>query len=246
MQSNHIEHVPNLLIEIGNTALKAVWAEETTLGKTFRYQGEHVIEFICSLTEKEKPAVMTVSSVKPLLESDRKALERECGTLLLLDSDHRDTLAKYSLPEYLSYDRAASLIAVRNMFKGKKCTVFDFGTTLTVDFLDGEGNYEGGCISLGCRTRFKAVNRYSKALPLVNIPSDIPEKGASLEESIEAGVISGIMFEINGHIRQKSGNIVVFTGGDAIYFAKKMKNPIFAVCNLGLIGLAHITRDYVG
>ena len=34
----------NLLIEIGNTALKAAWSEGMTLGKTFRYQGEKVID----------------------------------------------------------------------------------------------------------------------------------------------------------------------------------------------------------
>ena len=58
--------MPNLLIEIGNTALKAAWAEGTTLGKTFRYQGEKFVEFILSLTQRDKPAVMVVSSVSPL------------------------------------------------------------------------------------------------------------------------------------------------------------------------------------
>ena len=52
----------NLLVEIGNTALKAAWAEGMTLGKTFRYQGEKMFEYIDSLVEKEKPAVMVVSS----------------------------------------------------------------------------------------------------------------------------------------------------------------------------------------
>ena len=36
----------------------------------------------------------------------------------------------------------------------------------------------------------------------------------------------------------------VFTGGDAIYFAKRMKNSIFVVCNLVLIGLALIATEY--
>ena len=51
-----------LLIEIGNTALKAAWAEGMTLGKTYRYQGEKVMEFILSITEKEKAEVMAVIS----------------------------------------------------------------------------------------------------------------------------------------------------------------------------------------
>ena len=44
----------NLIVEIGNTALKAAWTEDKTLGKTFRYQGERKMDFIASITEKEK------------------------------------------------------------------------------------------------------------------------------------------------------------------------------------------------
>ena len=40
----------NLVVEIGNTALKAAWSDRMTLGKTFRYQGEKVTDFILSLT----------------------------------------------------------------------------------------------------------------------------------------------------------------------------------------------------
>jgi type III pantothenate kinase len=39
-------------------------------------------------------------------------------------------------------------------------------------------------------------------------------------------------------------NIAVFTGGDAIYFAKRMKNSIFVVCNLVLMGLALMAVEY--
>ena len=54
--------MPNLLVEIGNTALKAAWSEGITLGKTFRYQGEKMFDYVDSLVEKEKPAVMVISS----------------------------------------------------------------------------------------------------------------------------------------------------------------------------------------
>ena len=39
----------NLLVEVGNTALKAAWSEGTVLGKTFRYQGEKKIDSIKNL-----------------------------------------------------------------------------------------------------------------------------------------------------------------------------------------------------
>lgn len=235
----------NLIVEIGNTALKAAWAEESTLGKTFRYQGEKVMDFILSLVEKERPEVMTVASVREILKEEEDILRQNCGHLMIMDSVHTDFLYKYSLPEYLTYDRASSIVAARFLFKNKPCTVFDFGTTLTIDFIDSAGNYLGGNISPGCRTRFKSINRYSKSLPIVNTPSTMTVKGNSLESSVGAGVINGIIFEIEGYARQHQENIMIFTGGDAIYFAKRMKNSIFVVCNLVLIGLALITDDYV-
>ena len=67
----------NLLVEIGNTALKAAWSERMTLGKTFRYQGEKYLDYLLSITHREKPAVMVVASVYPLPESDIKQLEGE-------------------------------------------------------------------------------------------------------------------------------------------------------------------------
>lgn len=235
----------NLVIEIGNTALKAAWAEGKTLGKTYRYQGEKTIDFILSITEKERPEVMAVVSAKALSADDESVLKGECRHLMLLDSNHPDYLQRYGIPEYLSYDRACSIMAVRHLFKGKPCTIFDFGTTLTIDLVGSDGRYRGGNISPGCRTRFKSLNRYAKSLPLINTPNRFPQEGNSLESSIESGVISGIMFEIEGYIRRLPDNIIVFTGGDAIYFAKRMKYSLFVMSQLVLAGLAIMTDDYV-
>ena len=235
----------NLLIEIGNTAVKAAWSDRMTLGKTFRYQGEKSMEFILSLTKKEKPAVMVVSSVYPLSDQDITVLEAECEKLLILDRNHKELLIERGLPAYLSYDRAASILASRYLFRGKGCTIVDFGTIMSVDFTSGEGQYQGGNISLGCRTRFKAINRYSRALPLVDTPDNPDTVGQGEVSSIESGVVSGIVFEIEGYLNLHPENITVFTGGDANYFAKRMKSSIFVICNLVLMGLALIADEYV-
>ena len=234
----------NLLIEIGNTALKAAWSEGMTLGKTFRYQGEKVIDYICSLTARERPDLMVVSCVYPLSAYDADRLSRECGKMVLLDGNHPQILGKYGLPAWLTYDRAASILAVRHLFQGRGCTLFDFGTTLTVDLIDASGSYLGGNISPGCRTRFKSLNKYSRSLPRIATPEKTDPVGTSLEGSIASGVISGILFEIEGYLALHPENVAVFTGGDANYFAKRMKNSIFAVCNLVLMGLALIAEEY--
>ena len=231
----------NLIVDIGNTALKASWCDGITLGKTFRYQGERMLDYILSMTEKEKPEVMVLSSVRNFTSGNIQKLREACDRLIVVDDD---LLKHYDIPAWLTPDRAASIVASRYLFKGRGCTIFDFGTTLTVDFLDTEGNFKGGNISPGCKTRFKALNRYSRSLPLLDAPDEICEEGIDVSYSISSGVISGIMFEIEGYILRNPENITVFTGGDAIYFAKRMKNSIFVVCNLVLMGLALIAVEY--
>ena len=231
----------NLVVDIGNTSLKAAWADGITLGRTFRYQGERMTDFIISLTKGERPDILVVSSVRKLSQNNILRLKESCERFIFID---KEVLENHNLPSYLTSDRAASVIASRYLFKGKKCTVFDLGTIISADFIDEDGNYEGGVISPGCMTRFKSVNRYSKYLPLLDMPEDIEKKGLSLSSSICSGIISGIIFEIEGQISQNSENIVVFTGGDANYFAKRMKNSIFVVCNLVLMGLAITAVEY--
>ena len=235
----------NLIIDIGNTAVKVAWSEGMTLGKTYRYQGEKIKDFILSLTVKEKPEVMVISSVYVISQSDVALYGKECARLVILDGAHTDFLKEKGLPAHLTYDRAASIIAVRYLFKGKGCTIFDFGNTLTVDNLDAGGAWSGGNVSLGCRTRFKALNRYSRALPLVNAPEETELVGNTFKTALTSGVITGMLFEIEGYIRLNPGNIVIFTGGDAIYFAKRMKNSIFVIYNLVLMGLALIADENV-
>lgn len=231
----------NLIIDIGNTALKASWCEGMTLGKAFRYQGERMLDFILSLTSRQRPEIMVLSSVRHFSENQIRRLKGECDRLVVVDED---IYSRYDIPSYLTPDRVASIVASRYLFKEKGCMIFDFGTTLSVDFLDIDGVYEGGNISLGLRTRFKSLNRYSRSLPLVDAPEDKCSSGKDLVSSIESGVVSGIIFEIEGYILRHPQKITVFTGGDAIYFAKRMKNSIFVVSNLVLMGLAIIAVEY--
>lgn len=235
----------NLIVEIGNTAVKAALADGITLGRTFRYQGEKKIDYVVSLIEREMPELAVIASGSEIQFADLRKIKSTGIKFFILDPLHTDITEKYGFPSYMTYDRAAGMIAARHLFKGKPCTIFDFGTTLTVDVIDSEGKYEGGNISVGLRTRLKALNRYSKYLPKVGIPEKCDSLGHDVESSIESGAISGIMFEIQGYVASFPDNMIVFTGGDAFYFANRMKNSIFAICNLVLMGLALITDEYV-
>lgn len=230
----------NLIVDIGNTVLKAALSEGVTLGKTYRYQGEKGIAFIVELCSKTHPSKLVVCSARVLSDNEIESLKNCCDKFVLMDPNHQDIAISQSLPEYITPDCAASIIAVRNLFRGKGCSIFDFGTTITSSFIDAEGTYLGGNISPGCTTRFRSISRYARNLPLLSETEDTQTIGNSLPSSIRAGVVSGIMFEIEGYMALHPENMFIFTGGDAIYFAKRTKSSIFVICNLVLMGLALI------
>ncbi|MDE6711972.1 MAG: type III pantothenate kinase, partial [Alistipes sp.] len=74
--------------------------------------------------------------------------------------------------------------------------------------------------------------------------ADEGEAGLSTRQAVERGVMNSLAFEIEGYIRRLSAKIdglcVIFTGGDAKYLTKRIKNTIFADRNLVFCGLDRI------
>lgn len=234
----------NLIIDIGNSTLKAAFAEGVELGSTHRYEGDNVLDFIKKLTIQNHPSVMIVSSVRHFEDSFYRELERQCEKLIILNSETKlPIINKYLTPQTLGADRLAAAVAASELFPGRNCIIFDFGTALTIDFLNEKKEFSGGNISLGLRTRFKALNHYTQQLPLLENPDSVKLTGGTTKEAIESGVVLGLIFEVEGYISRFPDHIFIFTGGDAIYFAEKLKSSIFVVYNLVMMGLAHIA-DY--
>ena len=115
---------------------------------------------------------------------------------------------------------------------------------VTYEVIEAPGIFLGGNISPGMTTRFRALNHFTKKLPLVTEEDDIPLIGRSTETAIQAGVVNGIVYEMDGYIDElkvKYPDLLVFlTGGHSFYFERRLKNSIFADINLVLTGLNRI------
>jgi type III pantothenate kinase len=74
-----------------------------------------------------------------------------------------------------------------------------------------------------------------------SIKEEIPFIGNSTIQSINSGVINGVVNEIEGFISQYDVDypkfIIILTGGDAEFLAKRLKNTIFANSNFLLESL---------
>ena len=149
----------------------------------------------------------------------------------------------YGTPETLGCDRLAAALGAYTLFPATNCMIIDCGTAITIDFVGQDGEFLGGNISPGLQTRFNALHTAASSLPLGQV-TDTPQAiGTNTDTAIEAGVLQGARYEIEGYIEQNTPFNVVFTGGDALFFAKHIKSSIFVVFNLVLVGLNKVI-DY--
>ena len=150
----------------------------------------------------------------------------------------------YDTPETLGADRLAAAVGAALVAEGRAALVVDFGTAITVDYVSGDGTYRGGAISPGMGMRFQALHRYTARLPLCRETAEERLYGTTTTSCIEQGVMNGIAFEIEGYIarfrRENADICIIFTGGAAKNFAKRIKNAIFADCELVFLGLNRI------
>lgn len=150
----------------------------------------------------------------------------------------------YRTPETLGRDRLAAAVGAAVLYPGRNVLIVDFGTAVTIDLVTADNTFRGGCISPGVKTRFRALHDYTAKLPLCDVTDGEELSGLTTEQAIELGVMNGIAFEIEGYVsrmRERIGDLcVIFTGGDAKFFVKRIKNTIFANCNLVFCGLNRI------
>lgn len=140
----------------------------------------------------------------------------------------------YRTPHTLGADRLAAAVGAWEYFRsrgrGRDILVFDIGTAITVDFVSAKGEYLGGNISPGLTMRLRALNEMTDRLPLCSA-DDFEEqmlRGQDTQSAIAQGVVRGICYEIEGYIKAHPRAEIFFTGGDALYFEKRIKNTIFA------------------
>ena len=151
---------------------------------------------------------------------------------------------RYATPGTLGADRLAAAVGANTIYPNIDILIVDFGTAITIDVVSG-GEFLGGNITPGAAIRFKALHHFTKKLPLCSLNDNPTELfGNTSVSAIECGVVNGIVYEIEGYIRdlqRKYSDLrIIFTGGDSNFFAKRLKNTIFATYDLVAYGLNRI------
>lgn len=236
----------NLTIDQGNTAVKVGLFDGDKLVQCKRYSSLSVADLEQLFAEYPVKAAI-VSSVGNLTKLPIDALERMAPKFVRLSSETPIPLVnKYGTPKTLGVDRLASCVGANALLPETNLLVVDMGTCITIDVVTAAGEFLGGNISPGMAMRFKALNQFTNALPLVEPTGSVPLYGNNTHDAILAGVVQAITFELEGYLRNLMPlypNLSLYlTGGDAFFFEKRLKSSIFVNPNLLLVGLNRILQ----
>lgn len=239
-----LQSIMNLVVDIGNTLVKAAVFKSNQMIETLSFEESHAKKELSNLLTRYRFDAGILSSVGT---NSTQIIEIMQSIPIFLELDYTTLIPfknLYGTPTSLGKDRIALVAAASMMFKDKNTLVIDAGTCITYDFLNSQNEYLGGAISPGIQIRYRSLHEYTSKLPQLSKTSKHFLIGSSTDESIHSGVINGVVQEIQGVIKQYQEKYldltVILTGGDTKFLSKQLKNSIFAHQNFLLQGLNQI------
>lgn len=241
----------NLLVDIGNTLVKCAVTERGDVIAECRAE-RLTADVVDSLLADRSVERAIVSSTRGAASEVVAEVRRRVGHCLEFTQRTPVPIGNaYRSPETLGLDRLAAAVGVATLYPNRNVLIADFGTALTLDLVTADGVFRGGCISPGLRMRLRALHDYTAALPLCEPAYESDEQagaeellGGTTEEAIVRGAMQSLAFEVEGYanrLRNKFDDLcIIFTGGDAHFFVKRIKNTIFANRNPVFCGLDRI------
>ena len=232
----------NLVIDIGNTLIKYAVFENGRIIHDHSFESRLFLSKIKELFEKY-PYINNaiLSSVGKLDRKERDVVALFCKVHVLTNHSKVPFKNSYATPQTLGVDRLALAAAAYHHNPRGNTLVIDAGTCITYEMVNNFGEYIGGAISPGVSMRYKAMHNQTAGLPLLNPDELLDFIGNSTESCMHSGVINGIVQEVDGVIDQYQSRFqdltVILTGGDSHFFAKRLKNTIFANSKFLLEGL---------
>ncbi|MEO2050792.1 MAG: type III pantothenate kinase [Allomuricauda sp.] len=232
----------NLVIDIGNTLIKyAVFENRRMVYDQVSESGLFLSKIKELFEHYPKINYAIISSVGKLDKTEKDIVSLFCKVHVLSSASKVPFKNSYATPQTLGVDRLALATAAFYQNPRGNTLAIDAGTCITYDMVNNAGEYVGGAISPGVRMRYKAMHNQTAGLPLLEPEELLDFVGNSTQSCMHSGVINGVACEVDGVIDQYRARYqdltVILTGGDAHFFAKRLKNTIFANSKFLLEGL---------
>ena len=154
----------------------------------------------------------------------------------------------YPKPQTIGPDRLANALAARHL-SGAPAVVVDFGTAVTFDVLDRDGNYVGGIIAPGLNAMTDYLHEKTALLPQIKIRDTDAVIGKSTEQAMLIGAVRGYRGLVRELLHALRAELnarrlpVIATGGYAKLIAAGIPEITAVRPNLTLEGLHIFYRD---
>ncbi len=224
-------------VDIGNTVIKVAIFQSGILIQLFQLKS--IDELIsCSWWGTEKIIISNVSGKSIPLDRNNK------NFTILSYQTALPIKINYDTPHSLGVDRIAAAVGAHSLFPKENCLIIDIGSCITYDLVVNS-MFDGGFISPGIDMRFNALHNFTGNLPQLSFdPNHTDFTGKNTKQAMLGGVMLGAVHEMEGMIRhfltQNQPLRIIFCGGHAKYFESKIKERIFVVPELIMIGLNSI------
>ncbi|MBL7719032.1 MAG: type III pantothenate kinase [Flavipsychrobacter sp.] len=238
-----------LCIDWGNTLVKAGIFVNDRLGEVKAFTDEEAMDVLADMIDYHRPTHCILCSVVFNPKGVEDMLCDKIPAYMKLDGQTPLPIMNAYSTDTLGNDRIPLAVAANILYPGMNNLVISVGTCITYNFIQKTGIFRGGAISPGVRMRLKAMHAFTDMLPEVALEGELILLGYDTTTGMRSGAAYGVAAEIDGMITDFSKQYpdfnAVLTGGDAPFFANKVKSKIFADPELLLKGLNLILKHNV-
>ena len=190
---------------------------------------------------------VVIASVVPtinqaLIEASRRYLK--CEPVMVGPGIKTGVRIRYDNPKDVGADRIANALAAFTKYGGP-VVVIDFGTAVTYDAINGDGDYLGGAIAPGVEISLNALVSHTAMLRRVEPIAPDSVIGRNTVASIQSGLVWGFVAQVEGMVHRMVTELggkakVVATGGQAALVAGltdviEVTDPLLTLDGLRLI-----------
>lgn len=216
-----------ILIEIGNTSVKAVKDTDGDRSPLFKIGTDDNEGLREELTKLNRGSVVILSSVR----KDLSELMLEYSDNLKIQVIDRTSLGRinidYKTPETLGIDRVLAC-AGGVAHSGSDVVVVDAGTACTIDFMSADYTFRGGVILPGLPVLRHSMRSLAPELP--DVDQELPDMfpGKSTREAIQFGLNGGFIHAVSSfvgrYVNEHGDAKVLVTGGDGPFVQASLEN----------------------
>jgi type III pantothenate kinase len=215
-----------ILVEIGNTAVKAVRENSGQRIPLFKVPSDNIDELSRQLSLLDDGEELLLSSVRKDLTSIILEYNKQLAIHVFQYNNLDKITLDYETPETLGIDRVLACAGgVRHT--QSDVVVVDAGTACTVDLMTKDYVFKGGVILPGLPMLRYSMKTLTPELPETDfsLPAQFP--GKTTRDAIRIGVNGGFIHSIARFIEeyiQKNENVqILITGGDGRYVHEKLQ-----------------------